>query len=133
MTKAYWGSWSMSGRIRAAAALGRPVSGILPTTNHLESFNKTLKRSYITHWQKAGKRLRFDVFFHFLISRIIPAIFEAHHHQELHDSWVAARFPDSLQPQHPPRSRIAVLPGLAWLPPPTDPESRRRGLQVGLP
>ncbi|KAI0077030.1 hypothetical protein K474DRAFT_1555911, partial [Panus rudis PR-1116 ss-1] len=42
-----WRSWSQFGRERAANRLGVPLSKILTTTNHLESFNGALKRKYI--------------------------------------------------------------------------------------
>ncbi|KAE9389767.1 hypothetical protein BT96DRAFT_834462, partial [Gymnopus androsaceus JB14] len=47
MSLSLWQSWSEWGRIAAAAAIGIPVDGIIPTTNHLESFNAILKRKYI--------------------------------------------------------------------------------------
>ncbi|KAJ3729620.1 hypothetical protein C8R42DRAFT_560734, partial [Lentinula raphanica] len=42
-----WQSWSEWGRLAAAAVIEIPVEGIIPTTNHLESFNMVLKKKYI--------------------------------------------------------------------------------------
>ncbi|EPS94045.1 hypothetical protein FOMPIDRAFT_1097535, partial [Fomitopsis schrenkii] len=42
-----WRSWARRGRIDAAERMGVDIDFILPTTNHLESFNGSLKRKYI--------------------------------------------------------------------------------------
>lgn len=119
----------MAGRRRAADALGKPVEGVLPTTNHLESFNRVLKRGYIRRAEAGGKHLRFDIFFHFLITSIIPSIFETRRHEADHAAWVIARFggyslllwpsdsqQDSLRPiQHP----------IAWIPVAVEQSSRQ--------
>ncbi|EIW51328.1 uncharacterized protein TRAVEDRAFT_89895, partial [Trametes versicolor FP-101664 SS1] len=47
LSHALWSSWSDYGRQTAARLLGCPVDGVLPTTNHLESFNGVLKRKHI--------------------------------------------------------------------------------------
>jgi hypothetical protein len=52
------------------------VEGVLPTTNHLESFNGLLKNKHLRRWQRGGRRLRFDVLIHTLITRILPSVFE---------------------------------------------------------
>lgn len=75
LDKSLWASWSQYGREKAAVVLKRPIDGVIPTTNHLESFNAVLKRKYIPRWQHSGNRLRFDVFIHHLILKIIPEIF----------------------------------------------------------
>jgi hypothetical protein len=111
----FWESWSQAGRVRAAAALGRPITGVVPTTNHLESFNRLLKRDHIRRLEKSGRRLRFDVFFHYLISRIIPSIFQ--HRQLLlaHKEWLDKRLPlhRAAQPQS---TAPAVSHPVAWTP-----------------
>ena len=57
MTPALWSSWSDFGRKVAAGRLNCPFEGVLPTTNHLESFNGLLKRKYLQRWQNGGRRL----------------------------------------------------------------------------
>lgn len=42
-----WASWSEFGRHSAAKILGCALNGVLPTTNHLESFNGILKRKHL--------------------------------------------------------------------------------------
>ncbi|KAF7348406.1 hypothetical protein MSAN_01794600 [Mycena sanguinolenta] len=49
-----WASWSDFGRYTAAKILGCEFDGVLPTTNHLESFNGLLKRKYLRRWQRGG-------------------------------------------------------------------------------
>ncbi|KAJ3523870.1 hypothetical protein NM688_g8655 [Phlebia brevispora] len=71
-----WQSWSRFGRLAAAAILKRDVNEVLPTTNHLESFNGVLKRSYLLPHQRGGRRLRLDILIHLLIFRIFPSIFK---------------------------------------------------------
>ena len=46
-TESLWCSWSDYGRIAAARILNCPLDGVLPTTNHLESFNGVLKRKHL--------------------------------------------------------------------------------------
>ncbi|KAK7018770.1 hypothetical protein VNI00_018232 [Paramarasmius palmivorus] len=74
-TNALWSSWSDFGRNVAASKLNCPFDGVLPTTNHLESFNGVLKRKHLRRWQKGGRRLRLDVLLMLLITKILPAIF----------------------------------------------------------
>ncbi|KAJ7920102.1 hypothetical protein B0H13DRAFT_2319738 [Mycena leptocephala] len=45
----------------AAGILGCEFDGVLPATNHLESFNGLLKRKYFRRWQRGGRDLRVDV------------------------------------------------------------------------
>lgn len=92
MDLSMWSSWSQSARNEAALILGRDVDGILPTTNHLESFNNILKRKYIPQWQRSGKRLRFDVFIHHLVFKILPDIFVQRRMQEQYKNWLSTRF-----------------------------------------
>ncbi|EIM91383.1 uncharacterized protein STEHIDRAFT_153027 [Stereum hirsutum FP-91666 SS1] len=75
MNESLWRSWSQCGRNDAAARLGIPVEGVLPTTNHLESFNGVLKNDDLSEIQHAGRRLRFDVLIFYIISYILPLIF----------------------------------------------------------
>lgn len=72
-----WKSWSLYGRELAAERLGCEVEGVLPTTNHLESFNGVLKRKHLRRWQRGGRRLRVDVLLHIIVFSILPSIFEA--------------------------------------------------------
>ncbi|KAG8941746.1 hypothetical protein FRC03_004018 [Tulasnella sp. 419] len=111
-----WASWSKAGRIRAGEAMNCPMEGVLPTTNHLESFNRLLKRDYIRRIQKGGKRLRFDVFFHHLILRIIPSIFDRVQQYEDHRSWIASRFNGQVLQGHSSVSSHVSAHPLAWIP-----------------
>jgi hypothetical protein len=43
MPVALWKSWSEWGRVAASTVLNIPSEGVIPTTNHLESFNSILK------------------------------------------------------------------------------------------
>ncbi|KZV80609.1 hypothetical protein EXIGLDRAFT_780756 [Exidia glandulosa HHB12029] len=47
LTEDLWKSWSAYGRLYAANLLGRPVCTVLTTTNHLEAFNRVLKRTHL--------------------------------------------------------------------------------------
>lgn len=75
-TENLWASWSDYGRRMAAGILNCPMEGVLPTTNHLESFNGVLKRKHLRRWQRGGRRLRVDVLINLLITKIFPSIFE---------------------------------------------------------
>ncbi|KAK7026686.1 hypothetical protein VNI00_015559 [Paramarasmius palmivorus] len=74
-TDALWSSWSQFGRIFASRQLKCDCEGVLPTTNHLESFNGVLKRKHLQRWQRGGRRLRLDVLLMLLVTKILPAIF----------------------------------------------------------
>ncbi|KAF7966089.1 hypothetical protein HWV62_40174, partial [Athelia sp. TMB] len=89
---ALWQSWSQFGRIVASAILKIPVAGVLPTTNHLESFNRLLKRKYIPLWQRAGSRLRFDFLISILITHVLPEIFANRRAQHEYHQWLIERF-----------------------------------------
>ncbi|KAF7361089.1 hypothetical protein MSAN_01140100 [Mycena sanguinolenta] len=56
--------------------LGIPVEGVIPTTNHLESFNGVLKGTHLRRWRKGGRRIRVDVLIHALTIYILPSIFK---------------------------------------------------------
>jgi hypothetical protein len=71
-----WPSWSDYGRTVLASMLGTAVDGVIPTTNHLESFNRVLKRIHLRRWQNGGRRLRVDVLIHALVVYILPSIFK---------------------------------------------------------
>ena len=95
MPEPLWQGWSRKGRTVAAALLKIPIEGVLPTTNHLESFNGLLKRKYIPRWQRTGARIRFDFLIHILISRILPEIYSLRRSQDQYLSWVTDRFKES--------------------------------------
>jgi hypothetical protein len=46
-TDPLWQSWSDFGRRVVASILKYPFEGILPTTNHLKSFNGLLKQKHL--------------------------------------------------------------------------------------
>lgn len=75
MSLSLWQSWSEWGRLKAAAAIGIPVQGVIPTTNHLESFNGLLKRKYIKNYLHSGHRLRFNMLIFLFITQILPQVF----------------------------------------------------------
>ena len=75
MPEELWSGWLMFRRKKAAARLGKPISGILPTTNHLKSFNGVLKNKYLPQWQHSGHHLCFDVLIFHLVSSILPRLF----------------------------------------------------------
>lgn len=92
MSLAMWRSWSDWGRIAASAVLKIPVEGVIPTTNHLESFNAILKRKHLPAWLHSGHRLRFDSLIHILITRILPGIFSHRQAQRTYIGWLSLRF-----------------------------------------
>ncbi|KAJ7033561.1 hypothetical protein C8F04DRAFT_1260815 [Mycena alexandri] len=61
-----WKSWSDYGRTVLSSLLNRPAEGVTPTTNHLESFNRVLKRVHLRRWQNGGRRIRVDILIHAL-------------------------------------------------------------------
>lgn len=71
-----WKDWSGYARQEAARILGCSVDGVLPTTNHLESFNRVLKYRHLPTAQRGGRRLRVDVLLQQLVTKILPSIFE---------------------------------------------------------
>jgi hypothetical protein len=92
MPEALWQSWSHHGRIIAAQLLNVPVEGVLPTTNHLESFNGLLKRKYLPQWQRSGTRLRVDFLILILITKILPEIFSLRRTLGEYKQWLKIRF-----------------------------------------
>ena len=92
LNESLWSSWSQHGHDQASTKIQRPVEGILPTTNHLEAFNAVLKRKYIPAWQCSGNRLRFNIFIHHLILKILPEIFAQQRMQHDFNLWVNQRF-----------------------------------------
>ncbi|KAG8950584.1 hypothetical protein FRC03_012829 [Tulasnella sp. 419] len=130
LSESLWFSWSRKGRQRAAAILERPVEDVLTTTNHLESFNRVLKRDHIKRLEKNGRRLRFDVLVFYLIIRIIPTIFSLRRHSLQYKKWLASRFnisPPSTGAGDATRmSSQAGLPQVAWLPKPLTDQSDSR-------
>ncbi|KAJ3966696.1 hypothetical protein EV361DRAFT_766651, partial [Lentinula raphanica] len=87
-----WQSWSEWGRLAAAAAIKIPVEGIIPTTNHLESFNMVLKKKYIEQHLRSGHRLRFDLLIALLITDILPKVYSRRRAMREHTSWLDTRF-----------------------------------------
>jgi len=75
-----------------AARLKQPVEGVIPTTNHLESFNGILKQKFIAQWEKAGHCLRFDVFIHHLVCKNLPQIFARRRLLVHYGLWVDEHF-----------------------------------------
>ncbi|KAJ7588293.1 hypothetical protein C8J56DRAFT_1026242 [Mycena floridula] len=76
LMKNLWTSWSDYGHYAAANKLGCTFDQVALTTNHLESFNNVLKHKYIQQQQHGGRRLRVDVLLHYLITDMLPSIFE---------------------------------------------------------
>jgi hypothetical protein len=92
MPESLWQAWSQKGRFVAATLLNIPMEGVLPTTNHLESFNCLLKRKYIHRWKRAGARLRFDFLINIFATRILPEVYAARRSQQKYDTWLSTRF-----------------------------------------
>ncbi|KAJ3845789.1 hypothetical protein EV368DRAFT_90093 [Lentinula lateritia] len=90
-----WQSWSEWGHITASALLKIAVEDVIPTTNHLESFNAILKRKYIRSWLHSGHRLRFDVLIMLLVTRILPDIFKRRVSRKNYRLWVSQRFKEA--------------------------------------
>ena len=92
MSLPMWQSWSDFGRVRASATLRITIDGVIPTTNHLESFNGILKRKHLASFLHSGHRLRFDSLIHILITRILPGIFSHRQAQKEYSNWLTLRF-----------------------------------------
>lgn len=92
MPEPLWQSWSQKGRSVTSVLLKIHVEGVLPTMNHLESFNRLLKRKYITCWQHSRSHLHFDFLICILITQITPDIFASHRLTSNYDSWLNSRF-----------------------------------------
>lgn len=92
MPKAMWESWSRKGQIDGASRMGVTVDEVLPTTNHLESFNGSLKKSHLPEVQHSGARLRFDILIFHLTGNILPRVY-AHHRMLIgYGAWKVERF-----------------------------------------
>ena len=94
MPLALWQSWSEFGCVSASALLKIPVEGVIPTTNHLESFNGLLKRKHLATWLHSGHRLHFDFMINILITRILPAVYSHRKAQQQYKQWLGSRFKD---------------------------------------
>ena len=57
LKESLWQSWSDFGCRAASQILGCTLEGVLPTTNHLESFNGVLKWKHLQRWNRGGCRL----------------------------------------------------------------------------
>jgi hypothetical protein len=78
--------------VRASATLRISIDGVIPTTNHLESFNGILKRKHLASFLHSGHRLRFDSLIHILVTRILPGIFSHRKSQKEYSNWLTLRF-----------------------------------------
>lgn len=87
-----WRSWSRNGRERASRCLGIPIEGVIPTTNHLEALNGSLKKKYIPQWQNSGHRLRFDILIYHLTISILPQIYARRQMIIAYTTWKSERF-----------------------------------------
>ena len=94
MPLSLWQSWSEFGQITASAVLKIPIEGVIPTTNHLESFNGILKRKHLPAWLHSGRRLRFDSLIYLLVTHILPGIFSYCRAQQEYADWLVLRFCD---------------------------------------
>ncbi|TFY62444.1 hypothetical protein EVJ58_g3855 [Rhodofomes roseus] len=92
MTFPMWRSWARRGRIEAARKMNVAIETVLPTTNHLESFNGTLKRKYIPQWQHSGRRLRLDVLLVCLALDIMPRVYARQRMLSQFEEWKKDRF-----------------------------------------
>lgn len=75
MQELLWQSWAKAGQIVAAILLKRDINKVALTTNHLESFNRVLKKTHLENVQKGGQQLCLDVLIRTLVFRVLPAIF----------------------------------------------------------
>ncbi|KAF5309298.1 hypothetical protein D9611_015003 [Ephemerocybe angulata] len=96
LSEELWKSWSEYGRIEASKRLGIAVEGVIPTTNHLESFNGLLKRKHLALWLHSGHRLRVDTLIALLVTKILPDVYSHLRAQKEYKDWLIQRFePDS--------------------------------------
>ena len=124
MPQSLWDSWSEEGRGHAAGVLGVDIGDVLPTTNHLESFNGVLKRKHISQWQRSGRKLRFDVLVFRLVLYIMPNIYAQFRLIHSFEVWKKERFANVAGVQGVSRqlrtvdSTIRTPSGaIAWYPP----------------
>lgn len=92
MPQVMWTSWSRKGREDAARRMGIPFENVLPTTNHLEAFNGSLKKTHLPQWQHSGSRLRFDLLIYHLTVNILPRVYGRHRMLTGYRSWKSERF-----------------------------------------
>ncbi|KAH9960984.1 hypothetical protein BGW80DRAFT_1438809 [Lactifluus volemus] len=118
----------------AASRLGIPIEGVLPTTNHLESFNRVIKKKHLSYWQHSGYRLRFDVLIFHLIRHILPFVFAQVRQRDKATAWQATRFTGPAGGGTLPskyasgvRHNQASEP-LAWF----EEDTRREGMAIGI-
>ncbi|KAG8755470.1 hypothetical protein FRC11_006006, partial [Ceratobasidium sp. 423] len=76
MAHALWQNWSEFGRLTAAAVIRISLEAVIPTTNHLESFNGVLKHKHLKRWSRGGRRVRADTLVNILATKIAPSIFQ---------------------------------------------------------
>ena len=124
MPQSLWNSWSEEGRSQSAVALGVDIGDVLPTTNHLESFNGVLKRKHIGQWQHSGRKLRFDVLVFRLVLHIMPNIYAQFHLIHSFQTWKKEHFENVAGVQGVSRQlrtvdSIVQIPSgtIAWYPP----------------
>ncbi|KAH9922232.1 uncharacterized protein B0H18DRAFT_1121050 [Fomitopsis serialis] len=92
MPYALWRSWAKRGKEDAAKRMNVQIAAILPTTNHLESFNGSLKRKYIPQWQHSGHRLRLDVLLVCMSLDIMPRVYARQRMLSQFEVWKKDRF-----------------------------------------
>ncbi|KAJ7884021.1 hypothetical protein B0H13DRAFT_2343878 [Mycena leptocephala] len=135
-----WKSWSDFGRKVAASLLECEMEGVIPTTNHLESFNGVLKRKHLRRWQHGGRRIRVDVLIQILIIHILPSIFQErrlYQNQQLPIDAQIRQLPGGASLLKDRPSGRQILPKIAYLLPDAQRDERARELlaagQVGAP
>ncbi|KAJ6623738.1 hypothetical protein B0H10DRAFT_2213411 [Mycena sp. CBHHK59/15] len=135
-----WKSWSDFGRKVAASLLGCEMDGVIPTTNHLESFNGVLKRKHLRRWQNGGRCIRVDVLIQILIIHILPSIFQERRlycEQVLRIAAQVRRLPGGENLLKTRSSGRQIIPKIAYLLPDVQRDERARDLltagQIGVP
>jgi hypothetical protein len=123
LTWPLWSCWSDFGRLAAASRLKIPVEGVVPTTNHLESFNAILKKRLLPAWLHSGHRLHFDSLIYILITQILPNIYTYRRSRQQYSSWLQQRFKAISSDPH--RSNPN---GMCWWP--VDKERDQRAQEV---
>ena len=92
MTVPLWQSWSEFGWIHVSTVLKIPIDGVIPTTNHLESFNAILKKKHLAALLHSSHWLQFDSLIHLVITQVLPDIFKHRKTQTDYNNWLALRF-----------------------------------------
>ncbi|KAJ6610917.1 hypothetical protein B0H10DRAFT_2224618 [Mycena sp. CBHHK59/15] len=139
-TNNLWKSWSDFGRKVAASLLGCKMDGVIPTTNHLESFNGVLKCKHLRRWQNGGRHIRVDVLIQILIIHILPSIFQEHRlycEQALRIAAQVRRLPGGENLLKTQSSGRHIIPKIAYLLPDVQRDESARDLltagQIGVP